>query len=477
MIPSPAPITTTRRKQVVATTTLLNRLRGSESLDEFVYNFGEDTREFKQVEAAIKPLRLELHALLNQQDVHVGIEIIDPLIFRLIRGGSVDPVGDAVAELNQQSFHEPGFVLYPLHGYGVMRRFRLGAPEIEDVAFAALGIAVVPQTQSIQKTVEFVERAASALGISSPIPTHALLQEHANPRLKWLSENPLMMIRVRSYAVGAYENQSEYMRKLGLGAALVMLLSVLIDPQSSGRYSSSRSSGETLDIRHYLVFENAGGGRDLSYRRVPMNLSATGLAQLSDLNVDLQLEAMAASQAEKDRVEAAVTAMGDFPRANVGPARPKTARTRFAAKVSDSVYWFRRSFTGSGTDHEAIVSLAVSFESLLIDSYAGGVTARIVDRAAHILTAEGQPDPVVEIVRKLFSARGDVVHSGSTSSKLDLPLARKAYAVCLVHLLERLGQVQENTTTAVGDLLGEVRPVRPKLWERLAKAWRAFSYG
>lgn len=90
-------------------------------------------------------MRIEL---LNQQDVHVGIEIIDPLIFRLIRSGSVDPVGDAVAELNQQSFHEPGFVLCPLHGYGVMRRFRLGGAEIEDVAFAALDIAVVPQTQS-----------------------------------------------------------------------------------------------------------------------------------------------------------------------------------------------------------------------------------------------------------------------------------------------------------------------------------------
>jgi len=477
MIPTPRPISAARKRQVAAASELIKGLRGAEALDLFAYHFPGDTKAFKQVEAVIKPLRLELRRLLAGEDIHVGIEILDPLLFRLIRDGSEDPIAEAVAELNQQAFHEPGFVLYPLHSYGVMRPFSFGRPSRDEVVFSDLGVAVVPPTKSIQQTIKFVEEAALALGINSSIPSHALSQEHANRRFRWLSENPLMMIRVRSYAVGAYENQSEYMRKLGLGAAQVMLLSVLADPTDPKRFSSSRSSDETLDIRHYLVFENAGAGRELSYRRVPMNLSATALAQLSDLNVDLHLETLKAPTGIQlsARSEAAINGLAVFHRANVVPGRQDTARTRFALKLLDSTYWFRRSFTGSAMDHEAIVSLAVAFEALLIDSYSGGVTARIVDRATHILKAEGQPRAVIEIVRKLFSARGNVVHAGSTTSKLDLPLARKAYAYCLMHILERLARIDETTTTAVGDLLGDVRPVRPTLGERVRRAWRAFT--
>ncbi|GAA0195321.1 hypothetical protein GCM10009081_07640 [Brevundimonas nasdae] len=54
-------------------------------------------------------------------------------------------------------------------------------------------------------------------------------------------------------------------------------------------------------------------------------------------------------------------------------------------------------------------------------------------------------------------------------------MARKAYAYCLMHILERLAQIDETPTTAVGDLLGDVRSVRPKLDERVRRAWRAFK--
>lgn len=61
--------------------------------------------------------------------------------------------------------------------------------------------------------------------------------------------------------------------------------------------------------------------------------------------------------------------------------------------------------------------------------------------------------------------------------RIDLALARRAYAVCLIHVLERLAQVQTSTTTAIGDILGELRPVRPSLLQRLRGAWRGFKYG
>ncbi|WP_396593824.1 hypothetical protein [Brevundimonas sp. R86498] len=482
MILTPAPIAPNRRKQVAAASTLLKGPRGTKTFDDFIFKYADSTKEYRQIEAVHKPLRQALRGHLLRQDIHIGAEILEPLLFRLIRDGSVDPVSEAVAELNQQAFHEPGFVLYPVHSYGVMRTFSLASPGpagTGDLVFTDLGIAIAPPTQSIKNTLAFVTRSAAALGITSPAPISEIRQEHANPRLHWLSKNPLLMIRVRSYSAGAYENQSEFMRRLGLGAAFVMLLSVLVDPRDEKRWNSSRSSNETLDIRHYLVGDNGGGGRNLSHRRVPMNLSPAGLAQLSDLNVNLHLDRLAAPAGTRlaRRAEQAIVALEAFTRLNAVIQQPATARTRLSSKLLDSVYWFRRSFPAGSQDHEAIVSLAVAFESLLIDSYASGVTGRIVDRAIHILKAEGQPAPVQEIVRKLFSARGDIVHAGSTSTTLNLPLAREAYAFCLLHLLGRIGHVSETTTTAVGDMLGEVALVRAGLGERVRRAWRALMQG
>jgi hypothetical protein len=45
-----------------------------------------------------------------------------------------------------------------------------------------------------------------------------------------------------------------------------------------------------------------------------------------------------------------------------------------------SLDWHRRSFSATARDSEAVIALAVAFETLLSDFYAAGVTEKIVAR-------------------------------------------------------------------------------------------------
>jgi hypothetical protein len=434
-------------------------LRRAKTLDAFVFNYADDQRVYGQVEAVILELRNRLNRILAAHDVHIGQSILEEGLYDLLRSGSPDPVNDLLEAVEEHQLHEPGFVLYPLHSFGVVwDGLRMQSAPPSEVVFDTNGIAVTPQLNDPEAVIGFLRRSAEQLGILSGIPGMSFAEHARHPVLKWIGTNPLMMIRVRSFSGGQYENQSAYAFKLALGTALVMMASVLTDPRhrTSRMLASSTSrvnNFQTLDIRHYLVFENAGVSKRLKIRRVPMNLSAQTLAQLSDLDVDLDPEAWQSDAAREQlrRLSEAVATFERFHTRNVGGLRVAKARTRVARKLFDSLFWFRRSFNSTGDRREAVVSQAVAFESLLTDSY--GNTSVIHERVAQCVAANADAAVMREAVEHLFVGRGEAVHKGSLETAVDMLIARRAYVHCFVHLVERLHAAPEQSAAPVAAVL------------------------
>jgi hypothetical protein len=129
----------------------------------------------------------------------------------------------------------------------------------------------------------------------------------------------------------------------------------------------------TLDIRHYLIGEGLPN-RNISTRRVPMNVSPLDLVRLSDVAATISTAAMATSRMKRfeTQIVAALKTVerGYFQHVNL--TSKSKVQARFYKRLVTALDWFRQSFGSHANESEAVVALAVAFEILLTDSYQPG---------------------------------------------------------------------------------------------------------
>jgi hypothetical protein len=196
----------------------------------------------------------------------------------------------------------------------------------------------------------------------------------------------------------------------------------------------------------------------LEGRCVPMNAARLELAELSDINADIDPRAWSSKRAahrlERIRRALDVLEKGYFEHHVLG--NRKKLKARVYRKVMTSLDYFRRSFRASARQEEAIISLAIAFEALLMDAYARGVTARLHSRVQLASKGIRGVEKYRAIVVSLFKARGAVVHSGTTEIKLDIVLARRAYIECFVVIAAKLKKLPSKGDHPIGALLGDI---------------------
>ena len=62
----------------------------------------------------------------------------------------------------------------------------------------------------------------------------------------------------------------------------------------------------------------------------------------------------------------------------------------------------------------------------------------------------------LEAVRSVMSARGEIVHTGSTMQQAEIEKARAAFAYCVAFLGKELPKLGNNSHNPIGSLLGDV---------------------
>ena len=305
-----------------------------------------------------------------------------------------------------------------------------------------------------------MQNAAKRLGASRRVPIDSMEHYERTKVLKWLTHNPLLVVKVRTFAGEYYENQAFIVIKLKIATSAIFMLSALESSSLAAKsvaWTSTRNVNnfQTLDINGYIILEPAPKSRTYFVaRRIPMNVSATELTEITAVPVRITPGAWMKRKKFIGRIcSALLTAESNYLNAILNP-RNETAPFRMYRKLFESLAYFRRSFRLTSDPGETYVNLAVAFEVLLTDSYASGVESRIKKRLSKALEGVRGSRALNSAAKNLYKARSEVVHTGSTSTVVDVQIVRRAFVHAFVCMVEKVHLVPPTAQEPTKAILG-----------------------
>jgi len=399
---------------------------------------------------------------LWSEGVLIGPSVIENLLFNALIDKTIDdPIGDVFDGIHHFGLHCPGFVLYPLHSFGVKGQGLLGFLTGRRLSFidARAGIAITPQTNTKERLVEFLENATKTLKMSKALPHPSIEHYLRGGVLKWLISNPLLLVKCRTFTGEYYENQFLLTIKLKLSTTLITMLHSLQKVDDTDRlYSTSTMNNfETLDIKHYVVFESAPNrARRFNARRVPMNLRSAELSEISELNVELNPVEWRRRPKLFARLSDSLQILEKNYMTFCIGAPIRTPSARVYRKTFMALDYFRLSFRSSSKSEDGIVNLAIAFETLLTDSYSPNQAARISGRVRRLLKGIPGTRKLVAATSELSILRNESVHTGVANREPDWQRCRLAFIYSFLGLVKRyplLSRIPAETGSPIGDIV------------------------
>lgn len=421
----------------------------------------EQLRDARPLSHHIVEVRAELARALWSRQFFVDTEVLDELIFYSALDANVaDPVLAVLEWIRDSRATRPGLMIFPLHSFGVVGAGLL-RPSVGRISFvnAAGGYALSPQTNNLQRTLAFLEETRRAFKVKKRLPTERLEHWRRSRPTKWLENNPLLVMRTVQLPGSYYANEWLLVSRVRATTALLGMLAALQPPSTpkSGLFSTrTMNNWQTLDIHHYITLFNSPGERhELAGFCVPIHASRVYVSELSDLEIDIDPSHWRRTPEVARRVHAAVESLYSAYLHQRFSTAKANARTRTVRKLFDSLSFFRRSYQQTPGDWSAKVNLATAFEMLLTDSWKG-VTAALPRRTRLLLTGVRGTRAMQAAVSDLYRARSALVHTGSDAPEVDMDLARKAFVLCFVRVVERLDSIAPTSATPLRDAIGDV---------------------
>jgi len=186
-----------------------NLLAQFDSIEDLVTDEAKLTdSDRKAVEHHILQLRAAIARTLWSKEFYIGRSLLDEYILHTAKSGGGDVPTRVIAALAAAGADRPGFVLYPMTGFGMeMPRILSKDSKLRSEAiFRKAGFAVSTQSHSFDAAIASIERMASGLGVKQHINKSDF--RHFAYTAKWFGKNPLMLVRVTSFTGDMYENQS-----------------------------------------------------------------------------------------------------------------------------------------------------------------------------------------------------------------------------------------------------------------------------
>lgn len=439
-----------------------NLLNHFASVDDLVTNDkAVSASDRKAIEHAIRTLRAAIARELWSNEIFVGRSVLDECILHTAKtvGGAVAP--RVIAHLAQVGAERPGFVLYPLISFGMRMPpiFDKSSSLTDWAAFPRLGYAVSAQRGSARSAHTRLTEMAAALGIKQRIAFSDV--QHFASTARWLDRNPMLMVRLASHTGDMYENQFIYSLKIRMATSSLLMLHALAVEKNGpvdGYHSTARvNNWETLDIAHYLIGENLPG-RPMGLRRVPMNVSALELARLSDVAATISTDELSSARMRtlSRQMHKALKSVEQGYLKHVNLTSKAEAQKRFYKRLASALDWYRQSFGSRVNEAEAVVAIAVAFETLLTDHYAKGIADRLQRRVGICLKGVPGVAAYRDAVVAVYKARSEIVHSGSLGMEANIVAARAAFARCFCALVARTQGWTPPAASPIRNLLQDI---------------------
>lgn len=439
-------------------------IRGFRSLQHFILHASEtDQKQAAAIEYHLKVLSDGLARTLWRKEIFLGLKTIRELFYSSLLIETGQPIRAFLEAVLESEMSKPGFVIYPLHSFGLINvdvdSCFEGDNKILDLSTE--GVVISTQSNDSQKTNMLLERICASFSIDHKMPNDLLEHFRKTRNLHWLDYNPLLAVKVASFSGLYHENQVLFILKIRLATALVMMMATMGKAVNKEEAILSRTSivnnAQTLDLHHYLVFQvQPEKDQALEIKCVPMNIDQRELLELSDLGVELDLGFWRdlTNRPLLDKLYKAMRTLETGYLKHFITAQNKHSVVSLVhQKLLVSINHFRRSFRDRGQDSENIVALAIALETLLTDSFASGVTKRIIDRVEICLYSDPDMSVYINAVNELFSCRGNIVHHGKVAIPDSYLKARQAYVLCFLAMVHRLSKLPKESDTPIADLL------------------------
>jgi hypothetical protein len=403
------------------------------------------------------------NALLEQlwsREIFIGPDVVDELLFYAARRpGVADPLLETLEFLRDRRATRPGFVLFPLHSFGILGAGALQRHDLPKVQYThpEAGIALTPQTNVLRETLEWIERTRVAFNVRKRVDPELIRHWHRS-RAPWLERNALLAIRMTTQRGSYYATERVVLSRIRAATAQLAMVAAFQNPSpdpASHLFSSSHiNNWETLDIHHYMVFsDHPRQARTLAGDCVPIHGRGSPIVELSDLSIEIDPTYRGARRT----VASIEVAVRDVYRGHLRHMwrRQRNVRTRTYDRLFEALAFFLRSFQGGGRGWSGTVSLATAFEMLLTDSYSSGVSRRLERRLKLVLRGTRGTVLYQEAFRAMYKARGDLVHAGTEPTGLDLRRGQQAFVVAFCVIAGRISHLSSSTEDAMLYLTGD----------------------
>jgi len=462
-------------KRVLNSETYLSRvgsppLPGGGSADglydlwEHYFSYGEAAKGIPQVDLKrvtafffhVDTLVRAMRSALWRRRLFVSSDLLGDLLFDSLRES--DPILAVLQRLKANEDTARVTLLFPLRGFGI-RGAGLGplVGEVVSVVDPRRGYAFTPQTNNLQRTLDFVNATARRLGVRATAELDDLEHVLRSRGARWLERNPLLMLSVASASGFFYEQEFLQLGQLKTVAGALVMIS-RFDPVaggSAGSVFSSRSvnNWQTLDTNHYLMLSRRSQrSSDMEIQTVPVH-NRREVLELTDLNIEFSPSSIDETSALAPNVFRAVNQVFDGYLANhFSDDRRRHAIGRVYAKWLESLSYFRRSVRDEGS-WESVVGLATAFEMLLTDHYARGTAALLHRRVTRLLRARHDRVALASAVERVYFARNVAVHTGQLDTS-DVLAAQQAYVLCFIAVARRRDRIPASGNDAAQALTG-----------------------
>lgn len=262
--------------------------------EEFTTTTNVDPKILQGCEHNFLQVRNAILRELRIRNFYLGASVLDEVFFQISTNSNTnDPIKKTLEVIRDSGVLRPGFVLYPVHSFGVIGGGLISSftPIEIDFFIPELGLIVTPQTNSYETSIKFIKRGMYYLDIKKKLKTDLIEHWIRSRPLKWLKRNPLLIVRMHNFPGEYYENQLFIVNKLSTAIVALMMLNSIQDFISSKEgflFSSTRTNNwETFDIKHYLVFYPKPHTKELTGDCVPMNFTQFTLSELSELPIEI----------------------------------------------------------------------------------------------------------------------------------------------------------------------------------------------
>lgn len=438
-------------------------LEAFDSFDDMVWaSANSPTKELTAYEFHFVKIRNELLKALWSKTVYLGRTLAEEIIFAAIKINDAPFHEKIVSIIETNNLHEPGLIVYPLSSFGI---YGAGFGEFfgstrTSVEMPEQGVILYPQANNDNLIYQRIKRALKSFSITGSLDADSLAHYLKSRPLKWVHQNPIMLVHARAFQWDYFANHFAIKLKLILAKGYVIFLNLNSSRELNDYTFTSTSkvnNWETLDIKHYLILQPKMSDKaSYDVKCIPMNAEPNEMADLSELSIDLDPKEWAKRKPFASNLKQVFNTVETGIILNCYFSNKDKNHTKVFSKLKNSISYFNKSFRKADKHHESIVMLSIAFETLLLDNYSRGIGSKLDKRVRLAVKGTKGCKKYWKKIGQLYDARCEIVHAGETQMEIDLKLCQEAFSKCWAKIASAAESLPTTTiANPVGVLIGD----------------------